>query len=221
MQQTSTGAPFNIIRHQDFYTVQGVLLSKEAYGDIQVTTDQLYGGRSETQSELAKTGWLGSAPLITALLTTLHGKQDQEGVEYLRKLFAHEFFIGMMTSTRITYRAEAPDLVTHDIGTPEQRTLESHLVGPDGYVTAEMGDITQALLGNKDTDKVRAVYKWITGRETNLWLINERPKQDQEWALVFGYNYFGDFGVTNIGIDSKGPARGIRVAPQSSTISKD
>ena len=227
--QTSTGAPFQIIRPQSFYTLEGVMLPSGAYGNVQVTENLLDGGRSRTQA-----GWLeyrnqtglgpGSGPLITAVLTAGFDNQGLEGVKDLRKLFTDDFRTRVMTTaTGITYRAEEPDLVTHDFGTPAAHTLEARLVGPDGRINAEMGDITQALLGNGNALQVRDVYKWVTGRESYLWRFNERPKQNQERALVLGgiVGFSGGFYVlADVGIGNGRPARGVRVAPQSSTGSK-
>ena len=214
-QPASTSAQFKIIRPQNFYTIEGVMLPSGAYGDVQVTVNPLNDGRSGTQSELAKTGWLGSAPLFTALLTTLYDKRDQEGVEELRKLFAEDFRRKVMTATRITYRTEAPDLITHDFGTPAAHTLEARLVGPGCYVNAEMGDVTQALFGSRDAGKVIAVYEWVTGRKPYLLRFDTRPKQDQECELVLGNESGSAFSIsaTDYILNRIRPARDIRVAP--------
>ena len=221
LPQTSTGAQFNIIKHRDFYTVQRVLLPKGAIGDVQVTSNLLNDGHPGTQSELAKTGWLGSAPLITALYTTLYYKQGHEGVEELRKLFADDYRRHMMmTATGITYRAEPPDLVTHNFGTPAAHTLEARLVWPNGYVDARMGDVTQALLGNTAAGRVMEVYEWVTGKKPSLLRVNYRPNQDVERALVIGCNLGGFLILASDDINLGRHARGVRVAPPSSTGSK-
>ncbi len=216
----STGAQFGIVMPQSFYTVKGVWLPyAQAHRDVQVTTDLLNGERSGTQRELAETGWLGSAPLITAVLASLYDHQNTEGVEELRRLFAGDFRKqGIMTSTHISYRSSGLDVVTHDVGTPGQRTLEACLVGPDGRITGEMSEETQALFGNMNAGKVIDVYHWVTGKETYLWRLNSRPKQDVGRALVLGDGV--DFGIGADGIDDVWPARGVRVAPQNSTGSK-
>ena len=226
MQPTLTGAPFGIVKPQSFYTIGGVLLPTGAYGDVQVTERRLDGGRSRTQAGWVdywrQTGWgIGSGPLRTATIKTLFGNKDDKDVEELRSLFAEDFREAVITSTRVTYRAEGLDLITHDAGMPEERTLEARLVGPDGRVNAEMSDVMQALLGNGNAGQVRDVYRWVTGRgEPYLWRFNKRPKQDTERALVLG-DYFVGFDVVAVGYVGGGwPARGVRVAPQSSTGSK-
>ncbi len=220
MSQALTGAQFKVTMPERFYTVEGVKLPGE-YGNVQVTTTLF---RSETQSELEKTGWLGSAPLITALFTALYDNKGVHGVEELRKLFADDFKIGVMTATRVTYQAEAPDLVTHGVGMLKPRTLEARLIGPNGYVNTNMSDLTQALFGNSDADKVCAVYEWVTGRRLYLLRLNKQPKKNKESALLlnigrhmtrFARVFYTDFREGNI--SDMWPARGVRVAPPNST----
>ncbi len=221
--QTLTEVPFGIVRPQSFYTVQRVMLPNDSYGNVQVTEKLLDNGRSRTQREWQDyrrtTGWgPGSGPLVTAVLTALYDNRSAEGVEELRKVFGDDFRKNvMMTATEITYRAEASDIVTHDSGTPEQRTLEARLVGPDGRIKESMREEVQALLGSRDISKVRDVYQWVTGKESYLWRLNKRPKQNEERALVLGVSsFYGGFGIVAYVIVSNWPARGMRIAPQNS-----
>ncbi|MFH1181998.1 MAG: hypothetical protein V1702_03495 [Candidatus Woesearchaeota archaeon] len=219
VEQALTGAQFRIINPQDFYTIEGVKLPNGSYGAVQVTKKLLDGGRSYIQRSLpmhiTKTGWgPGSGPLITAVLTALFDNKGVEGVEELKALFAGDFKEWNMTSTGITYRA-IHDLVTHDIGLPEQTTLEARLVGPDGYVDKKMSQVMQALLGNNDADKINTVYKWVTGGDAYLWRLNERPTKDENRVLLLGGGGSGICAGANDLLDL--PARGMRVAPQIST----
>lgn len=225
--QALTEVPFGIVRPQSFYTVQGVRLPNGAYGHVQVTEELLDNGRSRTQQgwqEYRKeTGWgPGSGPLITALLTALHDNKSAENVEELRKIFGNDFRNNwMMTATGVAYRAKAPDMVTHDAGTPDERTLEARLIGPDGLINEGMSGEIQVLLGSGDISKVMDVYRWVTGKESYLWRLNKQPEQSQERALVLGdYGFVYDFGIIAGGGVGNGPARGVRIAPQNSTGSK-
>lgn len=226
-QQASVQAPFGIVKPQSFYTLQGVRLPNGAYGNVQVTEKLLDNGKSRTQREWQdyrkETGWgPGSAPLITAVLTALYDNKGAEGVEELRRLFSDDFKKQlMMTATGVTYRTGASDIVTHDSGTPEQRTLEARLAGPDGYINESVGGEMQALLGSADISRVSDVYKWVTGRESYLWRLNKQPKRDEQRALVLGVIVIlGDFVIDADGVIYGRPARGVRVAPQNSTGSK-
>ncbi len=228
LQQALTGAPFYVIKPQSFYTIQGVRLPNGAYGDVQVTEKLLDNGRSRTQrgwqAYRDETGWgPGSAPLITAVLATLYDNRSADGVEELRKLFADDFRKNwMMTATGITYRAEGLDVVTHDAGTPYERTLEARLIGPDGKLNEGMSGETQALLGSSDISKVSAVYEWVTRKKSYLRRLNKQPKRSEERALVLGYGNFVDVFIilADGGINYYRPARGVRIAPQNSTGSK-
>lgn len=226
-QQTLTEVPFGIVRPQSFYTIQGVKLPSDAYVDVQVTEKLLDNGRSRTQSGWRdyrkETGWgPGSGPLITAVLTTLYDNRNAEGVDELRKIFGDDFRKHwMMTATGITYRAGASDIVTHDPGTPEQRTLDAPLVGLEGRVNERMSDEIEALLGNRDTSKVGAVYKWVTGKESYLWRLNKQPKQNVGRALALGDGLGVVFGIYAGDVIDGRPARGVRIVPpQNSTGSK-
>lgn len=221
-KQVLTAPEFGVVKPQGFYTVKGVWLPyAQAYRDVQVTTDLLNDGRPGTQSELAKTWWLGSAPLITALLASLYVNKDGAGVEELRNLFSGDFRNNlMMTSTSVSYRPSGLDSVAHDAGTPEQRTLEARMTGPDGYLNDKMSEEIQALLGNGNVGEVRAVYSWVTGKESYLVRFNSRPKQNVWRVLVLGDFFSGDFGIDAGNINYVRPARGVRVAPQSSIGNK-
>lgn len=246
LQQTLTVPKFGIVPPQDFYTVKGVLLPSGAYSDVQVTSQLLDGGRYRTQAGWAEhrkhTGWgPGSGPLNFAVDSTLYDKAKEidlalsEGngdaeqlrvllgnIEMLRVLRADDFRKHlMMTGTRVTYRPGSKlDLVTHDAGTPEQRTLEARLVGPNGYINEGMSGEMQALLGSPDVRKVSDVYKWVTGRESYLWRFNKAPKTDKGRALVLGNGNFNDVDFyfnANVDIGYGRPARGVRIAPPDST----
>lgn len=226
--QTLTEVPFKIVSPQSFYTIQGVRLPSGAYGDVQVTEKLLDNGESRTQRGWQdyrnETGWgPGSGPLITAVLTTLYDNRAAEGVEELRKILGDDFKNRwMMTATGITYRAGASDIVTHDFGTPEQRTLEARLVGSNGLINERMSEEIQALLGSRDISKIINVYKWVTGKGSYLWRLNKQPEQDQELVLVLGnYDFYYDLDIYAFGnVGNCRPARGVRIAPQNSTGSK-
>ena len=155
-EKISTAAQFGIVVHQSFYVIKGVKLPSGAFGDVDVTENLLDDGNYHTQKEWTnhrkKTGWGPcSAPLIFSVLSALYDNKGVKGVEKLRKLFADDFrnYL-MMTATGISYRSSGLDIVTHDAGTPEERTLEARLVGSDGYVDAEMGDVKHPPLSNQD-----------------------------------------------------------------------
>lgn len=225
-QQALVQAPFGIVRPESFYTIEGVMLPNGAYGDVQVTEKLLDDGRSRTQRGWRDyrnaTGWgPGSGPLITAVLMTLYDNRSTEGVKELRNILGDDFRKHwMMTATGITYLVGAFDIVTHDSGAPEQRTLEARLVGPDGRINERMSEEIEALLGSADISRVSDVYKWVTGKESYLRRLNQQPKQNEERALVLGGG-FGGFCVDAGGnVNYDWPARGVRIAPQNSTGSK-
>lgn len=218
-QQSLTQQQFSIVQLEGLYVVGGLMLPNGEYGYVGVLQQVLGGSwprtRAVWQEYKRQTRWgPGSAPLVTAVLTALYEHQDIEGVEELRKLFAGDFGNNwMMTSTGVTYRAEGPDVVTHDAGTPDERALEARLVGPKGPVNAEMSDALQALLGTGDTGRISAVYKWVTGHEPHLWRLTERPSGDTNRSLVMG-NVLGGFKfIVDYGFYD-GPARGLVVARQ-------
>lgn len=221
------------------------MLPSGSYGAVQVTEKLLDNGRFRTQAGWQayrnETGWgPGSAPLQFALHSAVYdnniailaalaeGRGDAEklrvtlaSVKKLRSLFAGDFRNRwMMTATGVTYRAGASGIVTHDAGTPEERTLEARLAGPNGRIDDGMSGEMQALLGSPDVKRVSDVYKWITGKKSYLWRIDKAPEIGTERALVLGVSSLNDVFViyADVGIvGSGGSARGVRVAPQSST----
>ncbi len=227
--QALTGVPFRIVRPQPFYTIEGVSYPypNGQRVSVQVTADLLDDGRSRTHPQWVEywkqTGWSpGSGPLEYALFASLHDNRGAVGVEELRRLFAEDFkSCWMMTATGVTYRPSGLDLVTHDAGTPEARTLEVRLTGPDGPINDEMSDEIRALLGSPDVRKVSDVYEWITGHDSNggyLWRVNESPKTDAVLALLvvcggFSIGTDSDFGYGR-------PARGVRIAPQTTELTR-
>ncbi len=226
-QQAFTEVPFALVRPQSFYTIQGVRLPNDAYGDVQVTEKLLDNGRFRTPGEWRvyrkETGWgPGSGPLVTAVLTALYDHRAANGVEDLKKMFRADLKKHWMaTATGITYRAGASDVVTHDSGTPEQITLEARLAGSNGYIKESMTAETQALFGNGDVAKVRDVFKWVTGKSSCLWRLDEPKRGTVERALVLGYgDFYYDLYIYAFHVYYGRPARGVRIAPQNSTGSK-
>lgn len=200
---------FAITESEHFYTVEGIKLPLGGFGAIQITEQLLDGGVPHTQSDWTeyreRTGYgPGSGPLQYLLHSTLYDNRDENGVEELRWLLANDFKkYYIATSSRIFYRAKGVDAVTHNIGTPEKSSLDTCLVGSMGYVEDVPGNVTQALLGSDDANKIMSVYQWMTGRKPYIWRLVDTPKQDEQRVLVIGNDPYGDLGINaKVGIDN-------------------
>lgn len=162
----------------------------------------LENGANKTQDKwIAATqagDWkLADQPLYFASLRHLyqnqnHAEQRQKQlVEQVRAVFKADFDPQkpyMMTSSKIKYTARGDDLVTHRFGYPDQQKIQAAMVGSDGHITARSGMSTalEALLGTGDGAEVETVGEWVTGMKAYLWRFNQKPKQDEERAVVLG-----------------------------------
>ncbi|MBI5002502.1 hypothetical protein HZC31_03895 [Candidatus Woesearchaeota archaeon] len=145
---------------------------------------------------------LPSGPLYFAAARSLYENKDHLDakqcrlVEKVRKMFASDIKHGVMTSTRVTYSARGYDKVTHDASYPTERVIGAVIVCPNGYINdSNFGSVTEALLGEADTQKIEAVGQYIIGKPAYLWQRNKEPMQDTTLALGFDA-YDGRFGVS-------------------------
>lgn len=236
MVQAATGNLFSIT--PPIYIVEGVRLPDGKLGVLHVTEKPLsplhhrgkytYCNPSEFAEIRKQTGFgPASLPLYMACVEALHDNDGKDGAADLKQILSWSSMKhtgGLVTSTSVIYRAAGPDVVRHDVGTPEERTLEVRLVGRSGYLNRGMEDVTQALFGKQDFERVNALFKWLTGYAPFLSVLCDRPEKDTEMFLSIAISSglgtaFG--GVIDTVIEayhrgSYGVAHGMRIAPQNS-----
>lgn len=183
--------------------------------------EHLDGGRRHTQDEWTQLlqgqeFQLASGPEYHATMKTLYLHKDSSQSSLVRKvctLFKKDFAnrgYWMTTSTRIRYNSSFPDVVIHNYNTAHETSVDVNLVGPDGYIADSSFEYEmEALLGTRDCQEVDAVYKWISGKKSYLWRLNQRPFQAAERALVLGIvNVRFYINAIDI-ISNQRPARGV------------
>lgn len=196
-EQAST--TFSLEDRADHWRITGVpyrgnicpvdLLKTLLDGGAAKTQDEWVGYSREAQRQGAFHG--ADLLLYHALFATLYNHRDhlqhRENIEAVRA-FLGDRFLGRwpLTLTRIRYTPSGKDQVIHNYGLQGTYEVLENIVGPDEYVeNAVNRKPYQVLLGTDNLAEIRAVYRWITGKDTRLLRFHTRPKQVVERVARF------------------------------------
>ncbi len=202
MEQTDLGSlvsGFSIEKLDDRYRISGVLYEGRA-SVVDISRELLDDGAEHTQQEWVdltrEQEWrVPSGPLYHAVCTALYDnrnhadEQQRSLVDKVKQMLAKDFKDSwMMTSTRIFYNPQGKDTVVHNFGYENERRVNENIVGVNGFINrgCGFGSTTNALLGTSDGERVKAVYSWLSGKESYLCRLNSNPKKIDEHVLELG-----------------------------------
>ena len=216
----------------DCYRFSGVNLRGGVY-TVDLAKKLLENGARKTQEKwieysqkaVKQNGFVvGSAPLYHSLARILCKNKDSvdkmlvDKVKgFLQKTFVETF---TMTLSRISYLPKQDDVVKHNIGLADEYSLSGELVGANGYIleTAGSSEACELVIKDENLQRVNDVYKWLTGKDTYLWRLNEKPVKLTERVVALGVCYNDRFYLDADGyIDLNWPALGVRVAKNISS----
>lgn len=160
---------------------------------------------------------VGSAPSYHALFTTLYKLKDQ--VQYkglvgkVRKFLRNVFSAGgfVWTLSRAIYNPQdEDDVVAHTIDNPAEEYI---IKVKDLTGNGEYKEACEALLGTGDTGEISEVYHWISGKDTLIGTIQQKPDTHPHLNLgvTFGVRKGHFCVVAGSNKDYPRPAVGIRV----------
>ncbi|MDP3734387.1 MAG: hypothetical protein Q8R37_04090 [Nanoarchaeota archaeon] len=221
---------FRIESRKDRFRLQNVFYNGWFY-TVDQSMELLDNRRCHTQdqwlewlkSDENEDKWhLASGHLYHASLAALHYNQDHEDkeqqnlVQQCRAMHTQDFKEDwMMTSTRIIYTPEEPDIIIPDYGSVQQQEINLNLVGPSKFINKEskLEQEIKALLGTSDLEEVEQVYSDLTGQKPYLWGINNKPIEENSRALVLGVddiiNFSDNFNINAVSFVSvTRPSRG-------------
>ncbi len=208
-----------------YWTIPNVQYRNGVY-TVDLGKELLANGASKTQDQWSqfsqeaqarKECYVADFPLYHALFTTLFRMNDplQQPMKEEIRTFLKEKFNEhwLMTLTRIQYTPSGKDKVIHNHNLPDQYEVEENMVGPDGFIkTIAAQQAYHALLGTDNIHEINEVYRWITGKDTYIWRLNNKPK-----ALDERVSWFGAFSVWSFLVCGRVPVYsssglGVRVA---------
>ncbi len=138
-------------------------------------------------------------PLYNSLFTSLFGRRNEKGTEEIREFLKENFEKHYLTTlTRIKYANKGLDEVIHNYNMPDQYIIKENIIGSDGYLKdAETNPqpALNAVLGSKDTSEIDDIYKWITGKDSCILRLNQKPEKIKERVARFYAN--SDWAILN------------------------
>ena len=155
-------------------------------------------GKKKTQDEWAEFAkiqkqnngfYTADSPLYNTLFTALFNRRNEKIAEEIRKFLKEQFEKNWLTTlTRIKYMPKGLDKIIHNYNLPDQYIINETIIGLDGYLKDAETNAQPALnavLGSKKTDEIDDAYKWITGKDTCIWRLNNKPKKIEERVAGF------------------------------------
>ena len=202
MEQKDLGSlvsVFSIENLNDRYRISGVSYEGRA-SVVDISKVFLDKGIANKQIEwidmTREEEWkLASGPLYRAVCAALYDNRNHTNeqqrflVNKVKQMFEKDFKeSSMMTSTRIFYNPEGVDTVVHNFGYENEREVSGNIVGENGLINEDcgFGSAIDALLGTSDCEEVKAVYSWISGKNSYFWRLNNKPKKEAVCVLVLG-----------------------------------
>ena len=183
-----------------FWTIEGVSYRGQTH-TVDLLKTLLDNGANKTQDEwveYTKTQkqnngfYTGDFPLYNSLFTALYERRNEKIAEEIREFLKEQFKKNWLTTlTRIKYMPKGLDEIIHNYNLPDQYIINETIIGPDGYLkNAETNaqPALNAVLGSKKTDEIDEIYKWITGKDTYIWRLNNKPKKIEERVARFSAN---------------------------------
>jgi hypothetical protein len=148
--------------------------------------------------------YVGDMALQYAMFRALSLQTNPESLEardFIKKQMRERW---LMTTTRLKYNPNGNDEVIHDYEMPTKLKIGVELVGPDRFVDTNDSNALEALLLDKDVDRVNNVFNFINGTNAYIWRVNEKPKKVDErvarfyavsgWAILYCGGGPGDVG---------------------------
>ena len=196
---------FSIEKLADGYRIAGIECGNNYY-DKELSTELLPAQIQDVHAERARNAKPNefracSAPLIYAIFKTLYENRDnekysvtiEEARNFLQKTFQENFLI---TLSRVQYNPQGLDWITQDYKQRTKDEKQAKLFGSDGLITkpeANLQDCCQAILGTKDdVNKIDAVFKWATNKNSCVYRINHTPQSTDTRIVLLGVNHVPD-----------------------------
>ena len=95
-----------------------------------------------------------------------------------------------MTVNRIKYTPSGKDTIIHNYGLKDQYEIQENIVGREIELVKDTSNpkVYQAILSSDNRAEIQNIYKWITGKSTYLWRVNQKPENIDErvaWFYAF------------------------------------
>ena len=130
--------------------------------------------------------YVGDMALQYSMFRVLSLQNTQEAFEardFIKRQMKEKWLV---TTTRLKYNPKGKYEVVHDYETPSELKVEVDLVGPDRFIETNDSNALEALLLDKDVDRVNNVFNFINGTNAYIWRVNGKPKKMDERVARFG-----------------------------------
>ena len=201
----------------DRYRFHGI----DTYGACDLSKEKLDGSRTQDGwiKYLEATGskWgLYSGPAVIRMLHAVQEKKDSSDTNQkdiamkVWRLFQEDFGSSkpwMMTSTCLVYQAGSVDRVLHEVGSPNEYSMDGVLRGEGGYLSEATDKEEVARLSfNAGASVVEEVFKGLSGgKRSYLYRLGVQVEK-QRRVLLLG-SFVDGFGISACS-DVDWPARG-------------
>ncbi|MDD5649478.1 MAG: hypothetical protein PHF86_03545 [Candidatus Nanoarchaeia archaeon] len=183
----------NIITdHPDFWTIHNINYNNQLYSTHLLKT-LLDNGNSKTQEDWSiytKNNQFGVAdlPFYFALFNTLYQNKNNPLAEPIKQFINKQMLEKwLMTLTRIEYNSNGSDKIIYNYNLTNQSEKQLNIVEPDNFILQlNEPNTLEALVGCNNIQNINDVFKWITGKNTYLWRVNNKPSKKNIRVVGFG-----------------------------------